>query len=67
VQEVHVKNVIATLLLVAGTGSGCVLLRVDPPGSSFEEKKCPPGHRWSDGGCHDKGKGHDPNKETGKP
>jgi hypothetical protein len=21
---------------------------------------CPPGHVWSDGQCHDKGKGHDP-------
>jgi hypothetical protein len=29
--------------------------------SSKAGKDCPPGHTWSDGQCHDKGKGHDPN------
>jgi hypothetical protein len=23
------------------------------------EKRCPPGHEWSDGRCHEKGRGHD--------
>lgn len=28
-------------------------------------ERCPPGHVWSDGKCHDRGKGHDPNKDRG--
>ncbi len=23
------------------------------------ERRCPPGHEWSDGRCHEKGRGHD--------
>jgi len=33
--------------------------------SSRANDDCPPGHRWSDGRCHDTGKGHDPNKHRG--
>ncbi len=28
--------------------------------------KCPPGHVWSDGRCHEKGKGHDPKHHDDK-
>ncbi len=42
---------------------GCV---VHVPGhesrSAVSAKKCPPGHQWSDGRCHDTGKGRDPAK-----
>jgi hypothetical protein len=55
----------AVLLSVALSASGCVL--VGPPRSSRAAvrsdqgggKPCPPGHLWSDGQCHSKGKGHD--------
>jgi hypothetical protein len=35
-------------------------------GGQVNDKKCPPGHVWSDGNCHDTGKGNDPNKDRGK-
>jgi hypothetical protein len=34
-------------------------------GGQVNDKKCPPGHVWSDGNCHDTGKGNDPNKDRG--
>jgi hypothetical protein len=51
----------AALALVT---SGCLVV---PPRSSRAAvksdrgggKPCPPGHLWSDGQCHSKGKGHD--------
>lgn len=30
--------------------------------SALSARSCPPGHMWSDGQCHGKGKGHDPAK-----
>jgi hypothetical protein len=51
------KTLIAAVA-AASLATGCVVV----PGRSLQPmkaKKCPPGHVWSDGGCHDKGKGHD--------
>jgi hypothetical protein len=54
---------LATLVLLQ---TGCVGVVV--PGhhaavrAAPADDDCPPGHRWSDGRCHDKGKGHDPAK-----
>jgi hypothetical protein len=55
---------LAALLATALATSGCVV--VGPPRSSRAAvksdrggKACPPGHLWSDGQCHSKGKGHD--------
>lgn len=54
----------ALAALVLST-SGCVLVG---PGRSSRApvkadrgggKACPPGHVWSDGQCHSRGKGHD--------
>ena len=60
------RNLVAIALIVL---SGCVLIPVERRGSSksavTSEEKCPPGHRWSDGKCHDTGKGHDPDKKKG--
>jgi hypothetical protein len=59
------KTFFAALFAVAITTSGCVgVVRVPGVHASAAEsgKKCPPGHEWSDGSCHAKGKGHDPEK-----
>ena len=32
--------------------------------AALTSSNCPPGHRWSDGKCHDTGKGHDPAKHA---
>jgi hypothetical protein len=49
---------------------GCVLVSTSQKPlnskSSNNSKKCPPGHVWSDGKCHDTGKGHDKDKDKGK-
>jgi hypothetical protein len=51
---------LAALLVVALSGTGCVIV---PAGghtrSAVSAKKCPPGHVWSDGACHSTGRGHD--------
>jgi hypothetical protein len=55
------KTVIAALAALAIAGTGCVGV-VHVPGVHAEgakAKKCPPGHEWSDGQCHSRGKGHD--------
>jgi len=50
--------------------SGCVVARhphgLSSNSSALESQSCPPGHRWSDGRCHSKGKGHDPGKHGKK-
>jgi hypothetical protein len=59
------KTLLAALAVVAIATTGCVgVVRVPGVRASAAEsgKKCPPGHEWSDGTCHDKGKGHDPAK-----
>lgn len=48
------------LLALAVVASGCVI--VHPRSASratVSSAKCPPGHVWSDGECHARGKGHD--------
>ncbi len=58
------KPFLAALAALAIAGTGCVGVVV--PGvhaSGVKAKKCPPGHEWSDGQCHSKGKGHDPGKK----
>lgn len=41
--------------------AGCIVVPVSRSHSAVkaEQKKCPPGHVWSDGACHNRGKGHD--------
>ena len=59
------KNLLAAALALAVAGTGCVV--VAPRGTSrsaASAKDCPPGHQWSDGRCHAKGKGHDPAKHN---
>lgn len=55
------RALLAATLALAIAGTGCVV--VAPPRavsrSSASTQKCPPGHQWSDGRCHGKGKGHD--------
>jgi hypothetical protein len=45
------------------SSAGCVLVAPRSSRSAVQaekgDKKCPPGHLWSDGKCHSKGKGHD--------
>ncbi|MGI5860611.1 MAG: hypothetical protein ACOX6T_00980 [Myxococcales bacterium] len=58
-----------TLALSLGLLGGCVMVPASssrPAHSSKELKGCPPGHRWSDGRCHDRGKDHDPARHHGK-
>jgi hypothetical protein len=60
------KTLLAALaaVAIAGGTTGCVGV-VHVPGAHAvkAEKRCPPGHEWSDGECHSKGKGHDPAKK----
>jgi hypothetical protein len=59
------KIAAAVLVAVAFLATGC-MVRV-PVGSrsgaalgtASPAEKCPPGHQWSDGQCHSRGKGHD--------
>ncbi|GAO05133.1 hypothetical protein [Anaeromyxobacter sp. PSR-1] len=61
------KNLLAALAVTTlmALGTGCAVQlpvqrrsvqSVQPAAAS---KKCPPGHQWSDGTCHDTGKGRD--------
>lgn len=59
------KTALAALAAVAFVGAGCMVrvpvARTHAASSAAGPagKPCPPGHLWSDGRCHDKGKGHD--------
>jgi hypothetical protein len=53
--------VLAASSLLA-TGCAIHVPGVHTSRSAVSSEKCPPGHMWSDGTCHDKGKGHDPAK-----
>ncbi|BDG02139.1 hypothetical protein [Anaeromyxobacter oryzae] len=58
------KTLLAGLAAAALLSTGCM---IHVPGvahtsAPVSAQKCPPGHQWSDGTCHDKGKGHDPAK-----
>lgn len=58
------RALLAAALMVAILGTGCVFVSPRPAGrgSAVSARKCPPGHQWSDGSCHSRGKGHDPAK-----
>jgi hypothetical protein len=61
------KHLVLGLAAISFLSTGCIAVRV-PVGTSrsaVSAKKCPPGHQWSDGRCHGKGKGHDPAKHDG--
>ncbi len=63
---IMLHRLIIILALVAF--SGCLI--IPPPRGARSTrggaKSCPPGKMWSDGQCHAKGKGHDPNKHADK-
>ncbi len=47
-------------LAAAFLSTGCMIrVPVAHTSAPVSARKCPPGHQWSDGTCHDKGKGHD--------
>ncbi len=60
-----------TLLAAAAliVSSGCIVrvpppIRIEPAGHDAHrddrsDKPCPPGHVWSDGRCHERGRGAD--------
>lgn len=51
---------LAALLAVALSGTGCVIVPARGQSrAAVSAKRCPPGHVWSDGACHSRGKGHD--------
>jgi hypothetical protein len=62
------KPILSAVVAVALLSTGCVVVQprkarsAAAVSSSSSGKKCPPGHTWSDGRCHDTGKGHDPAK-----
>lgn len=47
------------VIFAALSFSACLVVG---PRRATTPKSCPPGHTWSDGQCHSKGKGHDPAK-----
>ena len=58
----YMKTLLAALALTLSV-TGCIV-RVPGPvrvetHERGAEKRCPPGHEWSDGRCHEKGRGHD--------
>ena len=59
------KTLVASVMAVALLGTGCIVhggpvyRRSSSCAVAAPAKSCPPGHRWSDGRCHSKGKGHD--------
>ena len=54
------KILAAAVLALAVAGSGCVIVPARGASrSAVSAKRCPPGHQWSDGACHSRGKGHD--------
>jgi hypothetical protein len=64
---VNVSNprLIALVTLVGLASTGCMVhLPLASSRSAASSQKCPPGHQWSDGSCHDRGKGHDPAKHS---
>jgi hypothetical protein len=67
------SSIFIAVLLAATATTGCLVVPKGGSSPTSEKtgrskaastkagKDCPPGHTWSDGQCHDKGKGHDPN------
>ncbi|UQA59324.1 hypothetical protein [Polyangium aurulentum] len=59
------RPVTTTRPTTTGSYANTGVVRPSPMTSSGSNENCPPGHRWSDGRCHDTGKGHDPHKDRG--
>ena len=54
------KTLLAALALTLA-GTGCIVrlpVHVETQDRAGE-RRCPPGHVWRDGRCHEKGHGHD--------
>lgn len=59
------KKIILWASLASLLSGGCIVIQSKgQPSNSSQKKKCPPGHVWSDGKCHNKGKGNE-NKGKG--
>ncbi len=56
------RALLAATVAVAFLGTGCVVVPAHSRHSATSVERCPPGHQWSDGRCHERGKGHDPAK-----
>ncbi len=56
------KSLLAAAVALALLATGCMVRLPVATRSAESAEKCPPGHQWSDGRCHGKGKGHDPAK-----
>jgi hypothetical protein len=56
------KSILAGATALTLLATGCLYVPRARSSSALSAQKCPPGHQWSDGQCHDKGKGHDPAK-----
>jgi hypothetical protein len=56
------RTLLAALSLTLA-GAGCIVRLPGPVHVESQDraagKRCPPGHEWSDGRCHEKGRGHD--------
>jgi hypothetical protein len=55
-------------LVFAIVATGCFVREVpvaNNGSSSSPSERCPPGHRWHDGRCHETGKGHDREDDQG--
>ena len=57
-----IKRLTLIVMVLSFTASGCLVF-VPRTG---KHSSCPPGKTWSDGSCHKKGKGHDPDKHKKK-
>jgi hypothetical protein len=54
------KTLLAALIAFALVGSGCVVVgHPRSARSGVRARKCPPGHVWSDGACHNRGRGNE--------
>jgi hypothetical protein len=54
------KTLLAVAVALAVVASGCVIVTPRARSTSAATaKRCPPGHQWSDGRCHETGRGRD--------
>jgi hypothetical protein len=56
----RMKRLLVSACALAVLTTGCIVVPVRSRSAArAEQKKCSPGHVWSDGACHNRGKGHD--------
>lgn len=60
------RTLLAALSLTLATG--CIVrvpgpVHLETHDRAAKERRCPPGHEWSDGRCHEKGRGHDRDRD----